>query len=308
MILVVGATGHLGGDICRRLAERGEPVRGLVRASSDRDAVDRLRALGVELVAGDLRDRASLEAACQGVRGVVSTATTVRSRQPGDSIEVTDEAGQCSFVDAACAAGVEQFVYVSYSANIDGDDPLTHAKRRVERAVRESGMRYTILRPSYFMEMWLGPALSFDYVGRRATVYGSGEQRISFISRADVAEFAVLTLANTRTDLGAEPRTLELGGPEPVSPREAVRIFEEAMGAPFEVQYVPEAVLRAQRDAATESLQRAFASLMLAYANGDAIPMEETRRQYPVALTSVRDYAWQVAGRGGPTGARTRTE
>ncbi len=304
MILVVGATGSLGGDICRRLAERGEAVRGLVRASSDADAVDRLRALGLELVVGDLRDRASLDTACRGVRDVVSTATTVRSRQPGDSIEVTDEAGQCSLVDAARAAGVERFVYVSYSGNIDGDDPLTHAKRRVERAVRESGMRHTILRPSYFMEMWLSPALGFDYVGRQATVYGSGEQRISFISQRDVAEFAVLTLAA----MDADQRTLELGGPESVSPREVVRIFEEATGMPFEVQYVPQEMLVTQRDAATDSLQRAFASLMLAYANGDVIPMEETRQRYPLALTSVRDYARRVAGREGVTGARIRAE
>jgi uncharacterized protein YbjT (DUF2867 family) len=297
MILVVGATGHLGGDICRRLVERGESVRGLVRASSDVDTVDRLRTLGIATVVGDLRDRESLDAACRGVRGVVSTATTVRSRQPGDSIEVTDEAGQCSLVDAARAAGVERFVYVSYSGNIEGDDPLTQAKRRVERAVRESGMRHTILRPSYFMEMWLSPALGFDHVGRRATVYGSGEQPISFISQGDVAEFAVLSLADMDTELGAASRTLELGGPEPVTPREAVRIFEKALGAPFEVQYVPDAVLRAQRDAATESLQRAFASLMLAYANGDAIPMEETSQRYALTLTSVPDYAKRVAGR-----------
>ena len=292
MILVVGATGHLGGEICRRLVERGERVRGLTRASSAPDAVERLRALGVEIVVGDLRDRASLDAACRGVRAVVSTATTTRSRQPGDSIEATDEAGQLQLVEAARAAGVERFVYVSYSGNIDGDDPLTHAKRRVERAVRDSGMRHTILRPTYFMEVWLSPALGFDYVGRTATVYGSGDQRISFISLGDVAEFAVRALL----DADAEGRTLELGGPEPVSPHQAIGAFEEAGGGSFAVQHAPEDALRARRDAATDSLDRAFASLMIAYAHGDEIPMDETRRRYPFGLTSVRDYARRVAG------------
>jgi uncharacterized protein YbjT (DUF2867 family) len=293
MILVVGATGYLGGDVCRRLVARGENVRGLVRASSDPGAVERLRALGVEVALGDLRDRASLDAACRGARAVVSTATTTRSRQPGDGIEATDEAGQLRLVEAATAAGVGRFVYVSYSANIDGDDPLTRAKRRVERAVRESGLPYTILRPSYFMEVWLSPALGFDYASHKATVYGSGDQPISFISLGDVAEFAVRVLV----DPGADGRTIELGGPEPVSPHQAIGVFEEASGARFEVQHVPEDALAAQRDAATDSLERAFASLMVASARGDEIPMDETRRRYPFALTSVRDYASRVLGR-----------
>ncbi len=290
MILVAGATGFLGGEICRRLIERGQPVRGLVRATSDAASVDRLRALGVEIVVGDLRDRVSLDAACRGMHTVVSTATTTRSRQPGDSIEATDEAGQCNLVDAAHGAGVQRFVYVSYSENLNDDGPLTRAKRAVEQRVRASGMAYTILRPSYFMELWLSPALGFDFVNRRATVFGPGDARISFIALGDVAEFA----ARAACDLGDAGATLELGGPEPVSPLEAVRIFEEVAGGAFEVQHVPVEALRAQRDAATDSLERSFAELMLHCARGDEISMQETLARIPVPLTSVRDYARTV--------------
>jgi len=95
-------------------------------------------------------------------------------------------------------------------------------------------MSYTILRPSYFMEVWLGPHLGFDFRNRKATVYGAGEQRISFISLGDVAEFAVRAVRTRH----AESSTIELGGPNAVSPLEAVRIFEELGGAPFEVQHV----------------------------------------------------------------------
>jgi NADH dehydrogenase len=292
MLLVVGATGFLGGEICRRLVARGETVRGLVRATSDSATVDGLRRHGVETVLGDLRDRASLDDACRGARVVVSTATTTRSRQPGDSIEATDEAGQLQLVDAAREAGVGRFVFVSYSAHLDDAGPLTHAKRAVERRVRESGMSYAILRPTYFMEGWLGPALGFDHAARRATLYGAGEGRISFVSLADVAEFAVRVAHDpTTADL-----TLEIGGPEAVSPRDVVRVFEEEGGAPFEVQTVAEEALRARRDAATDSLDRAFAELMLLYARGDAVPMAETLRRFPVPLTSVRDYARRVLG------------
>ena len=72
---------------------------------------------------------------------------------------------------------------------------------------------------------------------------------------------------------------------------EAVRIFEELGGAPFEVEHVPADALRGQFAAATDSLQKSFAGLMLDYARGDEIPMEETLRRIPIELTSVRDYA-----------------
>jgi uncharacterized protein YbjT (DUF2867 family) len=291
MILIAGATGFLGGEICRRLVEGGESVRGLVRSTSDPATVNRLRTLGVETVLGDVRDRKSLDTACQGVQTVVSTVTTTRSRQPGDSIEATDEAGQLTLVDAARVAGVERFVFVSYSGNLDDDGPLTHAKRTVESRLRESGMSYAILRPSYFMEVWLSPHLGFDFRARKATVYGSGDRRISFISLGDVAEFAVRAVQD-----GNLAGAIELGGPNAVSPLEAVRIFEEVGGAPFELQHVPEEALRAQFSGATDSLQKSFAGLMLDYAHGDEIPMEATLRTMPVKLTSVRDYARTTLG------------
>jgi uncharacterized protein YbjT (DUF2867 family) len=292
MILIAGATGFLGGEICRRLVAGGERVRGLVRATADPAAVERLRTLRAETVLGDVRDRGSLDAACRGVRTVVSTVTTTRSRQPGDSIEATDEAGQLSLVDAARDAGVERFVYVSYSANLDDDGPLTRAKRSVEHRLRESGMSCAILRPSYFMQVWLSPHLGFDFRKRTATIYGEGTRRISFISLGDVAEFAVRAVRDPDVVTG----TIEVGGPAAVSPLEAVRIFEEVAGAPFEVQHVPEDALRAQFAGATDSLQKSFAGLMLDYAHGDEIAMAETLSRIPVNMTSVRDYARTVLG------------
>ena len=94
MILVVGSTGILGSDICRRLTSQGKVVRGLVRSTSNPERVAALKGWGVETVLGDLRDPASLARACQGVDTVITTATTTISMQPGDSIPVTDQQGQ----------------------------------------------------------------------------------------------------------------------------------------------------------------------------------------------------------------------
>jgi hypothetical protein len=107
-----------------------------------------------------------------------------------------------------------------------------------------------------------------------------------------VAEFAVRAVQ--RRDTASS--TIELGGPNAVTPLEAVHIFEELGGTPFEVQHLHENDIQTQFAAATDSLQKSFAGLMLDYARGDEIPMEHTLRSMPVQLTSVRDYARNVLG------------
>ena len=296
MNLVVGATGDLGGAVCKRLREEGKPVRGLVRSTADAGKVDRLRQQGVDLAYGDLKDRRSLDAACAGVDTVICTATTTVSRQPDDSIEDTDRDGCLSLVAAAKEAGVGRFVYLSYSGGIDrGSEPcrLTQAKRSVEAALQKSGMSYTIVRPSYFMEVWLSPRVGFDYGNAQVAIYGSGESPISWISREDVAKFVVQSLDNPI----ARNAILELGGPEPLSPLSVVSIFEESSGRSFAVTHVPVEALREQVRTADDSLQEAFAALMLSHEDGDVIDMAKTLQAFSVPLSSVRDYAESVSVR-----------
>jgi uncharacterized protein YbjT (DUF2867 family) len=145
MNLIVGATGMLGGEICRLLAEQGSAVRVLVRGSSNPETVERLRGLGTEVLRGDLKDRASLEKACRGARVVVSTASSTVSRQEGDSIENVDRQGQLNLIEAAEDAGVEHFILISFP-NVDIDFPLQTAKRAVEDRLRRGRMTYTCRR------------------------------------------------------------------------------------------------------------------------------------------------------------------
>lgn len=286
MNLVVGATGWLGSEICSRLRKRGLPVRALVRKSSDSAKVEQLRSLGAEIIAGDLQDRSSLERACSGATAIITTASTTISRQPHDSLEKTDLQGQLNLIEAAKKARVKRFVFISFSGNLEGDTLLHRAKRSAEKRLRESGLTYTILRPSCFMEMWLSPMFGFDIYNRKAQIYGSGNQPLSYISVHDVAEFAVEALVNDK----AANQTIELGGPEPVTPREAVKIAEEEMGAEFEIIQLPEDALKQQFAAAQDEYQRTFASFMLGVCSGDPIDMKETLRKFPIRMTSVRDY------------------
>ena len=118
MILVVGATGLLGTRVCERLRAEGRSVRALVRRTSNPDKVNALRSLGCELATGDLKDPPRIQAACQGISALISTASSTLSRQPGDSIESVDLQGQLALANAARSAGVRRFIYVSFR-----DDP-----------------------------------------------------------------------------------------------------------------------------------------------------------------------------------------
>jgi len=284
--LVVGSTGLLGSEICRLLSGQGGTVRALVRESSNPEKVARLKGLGAEVVRGDLKDRVSLEAACRGAGTVISTASSSVSMREGDSIESVDLQGQLNLIEAAEPAGATYFILISFP-NVDIDFPLQSAKRAVEERLRRSRMAYTILQPTCFMEVWLSPALGFDPANGTAQIYGGGHNKTSWISFQDVARFAVAALGNPR----AKNAVIKLGGPDSLSPLEVVRLAEQATGKKFVVQYVPEEALRAQHGAATDSLQKSFAALMLYYARGDAIDMTETLRALPVQhRKSVREY------------------
>lgn len=286
MNLVVGATGLLGSEICGVLAAEGKPAKALVRGTSDPGKVGQLAMLRLEIVRGDLKDPSSLEAACRGVTAVISTASSALSRADGDSIQTVDLQGQINLIDAAKVAGVSRFILISFP-HTGIEFPLQTAKRTVEEHLKASGINYTILQPTVFMEVWLSPALGFDGANAKARIYGAGKNKISWISLRDVARFAVAILDHP----DARNEVIPLGGPEALSPLEVVKTFEQVQGRPFEVAHVSEQVLREQTEISSDPLQQSFAGLMLNYAEGSVIDMRETLRRFPVQLTSVEEYA-----------------
>src|SRR5207247_4667389 len=92
--------------------------------------------------------------------------------------------------------------------------------------------------PSYFMEMWLGPPLGWELAAGSARVLGSGEQRVSWISARDVVAAIVACVDNP----DAHGQTIELGGPDAVSPLEVTRLAESITGKEIGVGQVPGAM------------------------------------------------------------------
>jgi NADH dehydrogenase len=287
--LVVGGTGFLGSQVCRTLAAQGRPVAAMVR-DADGAKAEPLRADGVQLVQGDLKDPASLEKACRGMESIVSTASASISHGAGDNIQSVDRDGQLRLVDAAKAAGVSRFVFISFSSNLTTEAPLTAAKREVERYLAASGVPYTILRCAFLMDIMVNPLVGFDFGKGTAVVYGSGETGLSLVAIDDVARMVALCLDRPET----ANATIEFGGPEPVTQHEVVRVFEEVSGRPFEVQHVPDSALTAQWEQAADPLGKSMGALMIDYARGDTIDMGPTLERFPMKLTSVREYATKV--------------
>src|SRR5215470_9499369 len=290
-VLVVGATGVLGVEVFRQLAAAGKKVKGLVRTSSQEEKVNGLHELGVEAVTGDMKDPQSLYWAFQNVDAIISTATSTISHQEGDSIETVDVAGQLNVAEAASAAGVQHVVFISFPPYppMTPDFPLRSAKRAVESRLRSKNFTYTILQPTYFMEIWLGTALGFDHARAKAVIYGAGKNKISWIAIKDVASFAVASIDNP----AAKNAVIQLGGPDDLSVLDAVGIFEQESGQTFELQNVPDEALRAQIAAAPDSLGKTFRGLMIGLNAVGTIDMKETLRNFPIQLTSVREYARQ---------------
>jgi uncharacterized protein YbjT (DUF2867 family) len=200
MILVVGGTGELGRRVVAYLRGRDERVRCLVRPATDDGA---MVALGAEVVRGDLTDAATLPPACSGVDTVVSGATAIARRLAGSgpSLRDVDEVGTVALVDAAAAAGVQRFVYVSY-AGVDAGlgSPLERAKKAVEQRLRASSMREVLVRPDAFQDVHLAPLGRFDVAAGKVAVIGRGDTPRRWVSTDDVAALVAAVACDRPAD------------------------------------------------------------------------------------------------------------
>ncbi len=284
-IAVAGATGALGRRVVTSLRERGATVRALVRDPGiDGSSIPALE--GVELVAADVTVPAGLAPALEGARCLVSTVTCFPRPGAERLIELVDRDGNLALVDAAAAAGVERIVFVSFKP-IPRDFPLQRAKRAVEERLARGDLDAVVLHPGKFMDIWFSPLCGFDVANARATIFGDGTREVSWVAARDVAEIAA------RSALGEGPRTgtVELGGPESLSQRAAVRIYEEVTGRRWRLEALPAAELEQRVASPRDELDASLAAVMLEAHLGATIPTDEVQRLFPHRPTTVAEHA-----------------
>ncbi|MEP6987148.1 MAG: SDR family oxidoreductase [Chloroflexota bacterium] len=233
MILVVGATGSLGGMITQQLLKHGKSVRILVRPSSNyKSLVD----MGAQPVIGDLKDRASLDKACDGITTVITTANSAQ-RGGEDNVETVDLNGNHSLIDAAKAAGVKHFIFTSaLGSDVNSPVPFVQAKAKTEQHLRETGMNYTILAPNIFMGAWLGVIVGLAVQNQQpVSLVGSGEKKHTFIAEPDIAAFAMAAVDNPV----AANQYIAIGGPEALSWLDIFKIAGHVLGHELEIKRIP---------------------------------------------------------------------
>ncbi len=294
VVLVVGATGRLGIEIVRLLCAHGTPVRAVVRRESSGQTRELLARLGAVPCTADLKDLRSLEAACRGVATVVSTASAVAPRSPGDSIRTVDEGGQLDLVEAARSAGTGHFVFVSFPP-VPLDFSLQRAKRAVEKRLVESrGMVASVVQPSKFSEVWLSPAVGFDLVNATVRIFGTGQRPVSWISLHDVARvIAEIALAGPTGPFAGG--IIPIGGPQPLSPLEVVGLFERCSRRTVAIEFVPASVLADRLSIARDAGEEARTALALAMTHGQVIDSAPVRDLITWPMSTVADYVTRIS-------------
>jgi uncharacterized protein YbjT (DUF2867 family) len=230
MILVAGGTGRLGTLVVSRLADAGLEVRVLTRDAT------RARHLGeraTEVAVGDVRDRASVERALVGATTVVSAVQGFAGpgRVTPDSV---DRKGNANLVDTAAAVGADVVLVSGVGVAAASPMELFRAKFDAEQHLRASGVAWTVVRASAFIELWAE-------IMARPIVLGRGDNPINFVSVNDVAA----VVAHAVVDTSWRGRVLEVGGPRDLTFNELAAMLQDVRGESRTVRHVPRALLRA---------------------------------------------------------------
>jgi uncharacterized protein YbjT (DUF2867 family) len=240
-ILVTGATGFVGPKIVHELRAQGRDVRALVRRP---ERAASLRALGVELAAGDVTDAVSLRAAVAGCTHVIHLVAIINGSP--DAFQRVMTQGTNDLVAASVETGIDRFVLMSAlgtSAAAKDTVPYYAAKWAEEEAVTSSGLEYVIFRPSFVFGGDGGALPTFLKQVRYSpvvTVIGDGRQRSQPIWVGDVAEY----FAHAVDAPATANRTFELGGPDTVDWNDLYRTIAKVLGKRRQLVHVPFGVAR----------------------------------------------------------------
>ncbi len=237
MILIAGGTGLLGTQVVHLLTAQGLPVRVLTR---DPRRAQHVSGAHVELVTGSVQDSGAIARAVSGTRIVISAIQGFSGT--GDSSPRTvDLQGNTTLIQAARQAGVERFILVSvHGAAPNHPIELFRMKYAAEQALKASGLSWTIIRPTAYMETWVNVIGEPLVRTGKTRIFGRGANPINFVSAYDVAQY--VACAVQETSMHSEP--LEVGGPENLSMRQVAETIMRETKSSGKVSAVPLPMMR----------------------------------------------------------------
>jgi len=272
-MLVVGATGTLGRQVVRRALDEGYDVRCLVRPRLT--PADFLRDWGATTVQGDLNDPSTLPAAMVGISIVIDCATS----KPEEPIRAVDWEAKCAMIQCAKAMGIQRYIFFSIDkCEKHREVPLMDLKYCTEQYLAASGLNYTVLRLTGFMQ----PLISAYAVPilEEQSVWGTDDAtRTAYLDTQDIARMALAAVRRSRETSG---KVLILSGPRAYTVAEVIALCERLGKQDAKVTRVPVGLLKGTRALTTAFQWFADAADRLAFAevltsNVDfSAPMDET--------------------------------
>ena len=228
MILVTGGTGFVGSNIVRLLVKKGQKVRCLVRESSPRNVLD---GLDVEFCTGDILVPDTLKETLQDIDTVIHLVGIIKEIG-GATFERIHTEGTKNVLEAARNAEIKKYIHMSALGTRSGGLSRYHkTKWLAEEAVRNSGLKYVILRPSIicgaddeFVNMF-AKMIRQTFITRIIPVIGKGESRMQPIYVGDVAHCFVEAAINENIS----NKTYEICGPDAISFNEILDTIMKVM-------------------------------------------------------------------------------
>jgi len=237
MILVAGGTGRLGALVVRRLADESRQVRVLTRDPARAAAV---AGPLVDVVRGDVREAASLAPAVAGATTVVS-AVHGFAGPGGVTPRSVDRDGNANLIDAAAAGGADVVLVSVVGAAPDHPIELLRMKAAAEERLRRSDVKWTIVRATAFIELYVELMRRSAAHTGRPLVFGRGTNPVNFVSVTDVAT----VVAGAATDSQRRGQVLEVGGPDNLTMDELAAFSQRELGSSAKgPRHVPRAMLR----------------------------------------------------------------
>lgn len=225
LILVAGATGNLGQKICRELIKKNVRVRAIVRSSSNKEKIDALEKMGVDIFSVDLSNQEGLIAACSGVSCVVSAVAGL--------YDVIVES-QTQILEAAIAAGVPRFIPSDFSSDFilipEGENRNFDLRKEFKRKIDNSPIQATSIFNGCFADILRYNTPLFKVTEKTVAYYGDkADWAIDFTTMDDTAAFTALVAIDEDT-----PRSLNIASFR-VSPNDLVQLSEKSKGERFEL-------------------------------------------------------------------------
>ena len=229
-LLLAGSTGYLGGYVLKDLIKRKIQTRIIVRDTSKLDASIRDEGI-VQIIEAQLIEPSTLEHCCDGIDTVISTVGITRQKDGLTYMDV-DYQANLNLLHEAKRSGVRKFIYVS----VLNGAALQHlkicaAKERFAKALMNSGLDYSIVRPNgFFSDM-----SEFYTMAKKGTIYlfGNGKLKSNPIHGEDLAIACVNAVDSDKLEL-------DIGGPQTLTQMEIAEIAFQSVGKKVNVRYIPD--------------------------------------------------------------------